>query len=47
MSHFKIREAWAFDSPSHGDAGVLNRESLEKQTKDVSKSLIFVSYKVI
>jgi len=42
-----IREAWAIDSPSHGDAGVLNRELLDKQTKGASKSLILVPYKVI
>ena len=33
-----------FDSPSHGDAGVLNRELLDKQTKGASKSLILVPY---
>jgi len=46
-SHPKIREAWVFDSPSHGDAGVLNRDLLEKQTKGVSKSFILVPYKAI
>jgi len=46
-SHYKIREAWVFDSPSHGDAGVLNQELLDKQTKDASKSFIPVPYKVI
>ena len=45
-SHPKIREAWAIDSPSHGEAGILNRELLDKQTKGASKSFI-LPYKII
>ncbi|KAF9449728.1 alpha/beta-hydrolase [Macrolepiota fuliginosa MF-IS2] len=32
----KIREAWAFDWPTHGDAALLNRELLQKRTDSVS-----------
>ena len=34
-SHLRIREAWAFDWPTHGDAAILNQELLRNQTEIV------------
>ncbi|KAJ3561263.1 hypothetical protein NP233_g10300 [Leucocoprinus birnbaumii] len=36
LDHFKVREAWAFDWPTHGEAGVLNLASLEQRSDSVS-----------
>ena len=34
-NHLRIREAWAFDSPTHGDSGILNRELLRNRTENI------------
>jgi len=34
-SHPRIREAWAFDWPTHGDAAILNQELLRNRTEIV------------
>jgi hypothetical protein len=41
LDHNRIREAWAFDWPTNGDAGVLNREMLEQRTDGVCEFLLF------
>lgn len=35
LGQYKIREAWAFDWPTHGDAAVLNQKLLEERTDSV------------
>lgn len=35
-SHLRIREAWAFDWPTHGEAGILNQALLRDRTESVS-----------
>lgn len=39
----RIREAWAFDWPTHGDAAVLNRELLGKRTDSVCEYRVYLS----
>ncbi|KXN87805.1 hypothetical protein AN958_08121 [Leucoagaricus sp. SymC.cos] len=36
LGHCHVREAWAFDWPTHGEAGVLNKKALEERTDSVS-----------
>ena len=42
-SRLRICEAWAFDWPTHGDAGILNQELLRNRTEFVCE---FQSYSV-
>ncbi|KAF7784898.1 hypothetical protein Agabi119p4_1063 [Agaricus bisporus var. burnettii] len=36
LSQYKVREAWAFDWPTHGEAAVINRPLLQERTDCVS-----------